>query len=250
MPRMMIRRPSLEVCVDSVAGLDIAARHGAERIELCSALAVGGLTPPYGLMAVAAERAIPCFVLIRPRVGDFCYDSRDIDVMRRDIDTVRALRLAGVVIGASLTDGRLDEAALRQLLQHAAGLPAVLHRAFDLVPDFGAALETAIRLGFKRVLTSGGEVSAEQGSGRIREIVTQARERIEIMAGSGLSAQNVANFVTQTRVPAVHSSCSCVVRAEDEVAARAVVLGFTPEPHKVTEAGEVAAMVAALRTLA
>ena len=109
----------LEVCVDSVSGLDIAAASRADRAELCSALTVGGLTPSYGLLAQAAAKDLPCFVLIRPREGNFCYNRREIDVIRRDIDTVRSLKLAGVVIGASIPDGRLDEAVLRQLLEHA-----------------------------------------------------------------------------------------------------------------------------------
>src|ERR1700730_7861796 len=129
---MKAHEPSLEVCVDSAAGLDVATRAGVDRIELCSALKLAGLTPSAGLMAIAATKAIPCFVLIRPRGGDFCYDVRDVDLMRREIDIVRSMRLAGIVIGASRVDGSLDEELLRALLEHAAGLPAVLHRAFDL----------------------------------------------------------------------------------------------------------------------
>src|ERR1700761_7381147 len=118
---------SLEVCVDSVASLDVAAASAADRAELCSSLTVGGLTPSPGLLVAAAATGLPCFVLIRPREGDFCYTRREIDVIRRDIDTVRSLNLAGIVIGASRPDGALDEAVLRQLVEHAAGLPAVLH---------------------------------------------------------------------------------------------------------------------------
>jgi copper homeostasis protein len=91
----------LEVCVDSAAGLEVASRAGVDRIELCSALNLAGLTPSAGLMAIAATKAIPCFVLIRPRAGDFCYDSRDLDLMRREIEIVRSMGLAGIVIGAT-----------------------------------------------------------------------------------------------------------------------------------------------------
>jgi copper homeostasis protein len=233
-----------------VAGLDVAVRSGADRIELCSALSLGGLTPSYGLMVAAAAQAIPCVVLIRPRAGDFCYSAREVEVMSRDIETVRSLQLPGVVIGASLADGCLDEVALTQFLEQAAGLPAVLHRAFDLVPDFHAALEIAIRLGFKRVLTSGGTVSAEQGRAQIRALVEQARARIEVMAGAGLSPQNVADFVRFTRVVAVHSSCSSPVEQQGHMAAHAAALGFTPEDHKATDRGKIAAMVATLNALA
>lgn len=229
----------LEVCLDSVAGLDIASASRADRAELCSALTLGGLTPSAGLMALAAARDLPCFVLIRPREGDFCYNRREIDVVRRDIDTVRSLKLAGVVIGASLPDGRLDESTLRLLIEHAAELPAVLHRAFDLVPDFPAALEAAIRLGFKRVLTSGGATGAPAGSKLIRQLVEQAGNRIEVMAGSGLTPDNVAPFVRETGVPAVHSSCSSEVRN----AANTVALGFARAASRVTDAGVIAAMI-------
>src|SRR3569833_1669974 len=149
---------SLEVCVDCVAGLDVAAASAAERAERLSALTVGGRTPSYGLMAAAAAKDLPCFELIRPREGDFCYNRREIDVIRRDIDTVRSLKLAGVVIGASRPDGTLYEITLHQLVEHAAGLPAVLHRAIDLVPDFSAALVVAFFFGFLCVLSFGGSL--------------------------------------------------------------------------------------------
>jgi copper homeostasis protein len=235
-------RTSLEVCVDSVAGLDVAAASAADRAELCSSLTVGGLTPSYGLLAAAAARDLPCFVLIRPREGDFCYSRREIDVIRRDIDTVRSLQLAGVVVGASRPDGALDEVVLRQLVEHAAGLPAVLHRAIDLVADFGAALETAIGLGFKRVLTSGGTAEAPAGASVIRQLVNQAANRIEVMAGSGLNPHNVVQFVRATGVPAVHSSCSAAVTNSQ----RTVDLGFAPATSRTTDAKVVAAMLSAL----
>ena len=236
---------SLEVCIDSVAGLDVAAASAADRAELCSALTLGGLTPSHGLMVTAAAKDLPCFVLIRPREGDFCYTRREIDVIRRDIDTVRSLKLAGVVIGANRPDGTLDEDALRQLVEHAAGLPAVLHRSFDVVPDFEAAMETAISLGFKRVLTSGGAPGAPEGSDVIRRLVEQAGDRIEVMAGSGLNPDNVGEFVRATGVPAVHSSCSSPVFNST----RTVELGFAPLTTRFTDAEVVAAMVMHLQRL-
>lgn len=243
-------RPRLEICVDSAAGLDIATRAGVDRIELCSALNLAGLTPSAGLMAIAATKAIPCFVLIRPRAGDFCYDDRDVDLMRREIDIVRSMRLPGIVIGASHVDGSLDQEVLRALLEHAAGLPAVLHRAFDLAPDFPAALETAIGLGFIRVLTSGGAPNAVSGSAVIRSLVEQAAGRIEIMAGAGLTPDNVIPFVRDTRVPAVHGSCSTAVRyPANETTARGSALGFIPAQLNATDPMTIAAMIASLDSL-
>jgi copper homeostasis protein len=243
-------KPCLEVCVDSAAGLEVASRPGVDRIELCSALNLAGLTPSAGLLAIAATKAIPCFVLIRPRAGDFCYDCRDVDLMRREIEIVRSMRLAGIVIGASRGDGSLDQDVLRALLEQAAGLPAVLHRAFDLAPDFHAALETAIELGFIRVLTSGGAADAVSGSAVIRSLVEQAAGRIEIMAGAGLTPDNVIAFVRNTRVPALHSSCSTPVGyAATEMTERGTALGFIPAQMKATDSTTIAAMVASLDSL-
>jgi copper homeostasis protein len=240
----------LEVCVDSAAGLDVATRPGVDRIELCSALNLAGLTPSAGLMAIAATKATPCFVLIRPRAGDFCYDLRDVDLMRREIDVVRSMRLAGIVIGASRVDGSLDQEVLRALLDHAAGLPAVLHRVFDLAPDFHAALETAIQLGFIRVLTSGGAPDAVSGSAVIRGLVEQAAGRIEVMAGAGLTPANVSPFVRSTRVPAVHSSCSTAVGyTASETTERGSALGFIPAQLNATDPMTIAAMIASLNSL-
>jgi len=240
----------LEVCVDSAAGLEVASRAGVDRIELCSALNLAGLTPSAGLMAIAATKAIPCFVLIRPRAGDFCYDSRDLDLMRREIEIVRSMGLAGIVIGATRGDGSLDRDVLRTLLDQAAGLPTVLHRAFDLAPDFHAALETAIELGFIRVLTSGGAPDAISGSAVIRSLVEQAAGRIEIMAGVGLTPDNVIPFVRSTRVPAVHSSCSTPVEyTATGMTERGTALGFIPAHMKATDPMTIAAMIASLDSL-
>jgi copper homeostasis protein len=201
-------------------------------------------------MAIAATKALPCFVLIRPRAGDFCYDARDVDLMRREIDIVRSMRLAGIVIGANRVDGSLDQEVLRALLEQAAGLPAVLHRAFDLVPDFHAALETVIQLGFIRVLTSGGAADAVSGGAVIRSLVEQAAGRIEIMAGAGLTPDNVLPFVRSTRVPALHSSCSTpVVYTATETMRRGSTLGFIPARLSATDPMTIAAMIASLDSL-
>lgn len=146
----------LEVCVADPQSLAAAIEGGAERIELCSALELGGLTPLPGLMALAAASGVETFALVRPRSGDFVFDSRDLDAMLRDIAAVRQSGLAGVVLGANHPDGTLDHATLARLLDEAEGLGTTLHRAIDLVPDFAEATETAIALGFDRILTSGG----------------------------------------------------------------------------------------------
>ena len=130
------------------------------------------------------------------------------------------------------------------------GHAAPLERDHPLVPDDHAALETAIRLGFRRVLTSGGAVNAVEGAARIQKLVDEAAGRIEVMAGAGLTPENVTQFVRRTGVRAVHSSCSSAVQQADAVAAHACALGFTPEFHKATDPLKIAAMLRALNALA
>jgi copper homeostasis protein len=248
---MTTDRPTLEVCVDTPKGLATAVGAGADRIELCAALALQGLTPSPGLMAQAARADCPVYAMIRPREGDFVYGGGDFDAMRADIDAVRDAGLAGVVIGANRPSGELDVETLTALIDHAAGLGMTLHRAFDLVPDFDAALETAIGLGFERILTSGGERSAPAGAERIAALVAQAAGRISIMAGAGLNADNVAGLIARTGVHEVHGSCSGP--ASEGLGAghaeRAGALGFAPPGMRDTSADAVARMVGALKAI-
>lgn len=229
----MARAPILlEICVDTVAGVRAAVAGGADRIELCAALALGGLTPSAGLIDAARSQPVPVRAMIRPRAGGFVYDHAEYEVQRRDIDAVRAAGLAGVVIGATDTAGRLDLDLLRALADHAAGLALTLHRAIDLVPDAAAAVEIAIALGFDTILTSGGALVAAEGTARIAAMHRQSAGRIEIMAGSGVTPDNVAALIGATGVGAVHASCSRAVPARDM---RAVRMGFTPENLRETD---------------
>jgi copper homeostasis protein len=244
-------RPTLEVCVDTPKGLAAAVAGGADRIELCAALSLHGLTPSPGLMAQAARAACPVYAMVRPREGDFVYGAEDFDAMRADIDTVRAMGLAGIVIGANRPSGELDPEVLAALVDHADGLGVTLHRAFDLVPDFAAALETAIDLGFERILTSGGERSAPAGADRLAALVVQAAGRISIMAGGGLNADNVTDLIARTAVREVHGSCSGPARdgLGHGHAARAAALGFLPAAPRDTVEASVARMAGVLRAL-
>jgi copper homeostasis protein len=168
--------------------------------------------------------------------------------MRRDIDQARSLGLAGVVIGASSPEHELDEEVLRRLITHATGLPVALHRAFDLVSDSAAALESAVQLGFRRVLTSGGAKDALTGCETIRQLVTQAGDRIEVMAGAGVRPDNVADLMRRSGVTAVHSSCSSIESdAPGALGAHARALGFYPPSHRVTDPQVIRAMLAAMQ---
>jgi copper homeostasis protein len=229
----------LEVCVADPQSLAAAVAGGAERIELCSALELGGLTPLPGLMALAKESGIETYALIRPRSGDFVFDRHDLDAMLRDIDAVRATGLAGVVLGANRPDGTLDDGLLGRLLAHAEGLGTTLHRAIDLVPDFAAATETAIALGFDRILTSGGAPTALEGLGQLALAHATARGRITVMAGSGLRPDNVLELLQAVPVDEVHSSCAGRPEPSAEGAVR---LGFAAKTKRHTDAAVVRAL--------
>jgi copper homeostasis protein len=232
----------LEVCVDTVAGLDAAVAVGADRIELCSALALGGLTPSAGFMAEAAACDLPVMAMIRPRAGDFVWSEAEVAVMEADIAAAGEAGLAGVVLGASLPDGRLDVPVLERLVAAAsAGVDLTLHRCFDLVPDMGVALEQAVGLGFRRILTSGGAKSAEAGAARIAELIGQAAGRIVIMPGAGVGAGNAARLLgLGTRE--LHGSCSVTVHADGPE----VALGFGPATVRKTDEAMVRAVKRAM----
>ena len=245
----------LEVCVDSPAGLAAAVRGGASRIELCSALALSGVTPSPGFMRLAARSGVPAYPMIRPHAGPYHYDRDDLFVMRRDMQTAKEAGLTGVVIGANLADGRLDLETLKPLCDHARGLglQLTLHRAFDLTPDQSEALEAAIALGFERVLTSGGAQTAPQGVQAITGLVRQAAGRISVMPGSGLTPENLANLMRSSGAAEAHGSCGRSVAARPlapDVAVKAQALGFISPKDRETDEDVVRRMVLILSDIA
>lgn len=231
----------LEVCVDTFAGLSAAVTGGANRIELCAALDLGGLTPSAGLMAAAARCGVPVVAMIRPRAGDFVWSEPEIAMMEVEIAATRAAGLAGVVLGANLPDGRLDVPVLQRLVASAVGMDLVLHRSIDLTPDMAAALEEAIALGFRRILTSGGELTAEAGASRIAALVAEAKGRITIMPGSGVNPAN-AGMLKGLGIHEIHASCS----ASQPATGRSVEMGFAPAVRRQTAADKVRALRKAL----
>lgn len=233
----------LEVCVDDAAGLDAAIAGGADRVELCSALELGGLTPLPGLMALASQAPVPVRAMIRPRPGDFVFGQGDVAAMLGDIAAARAAGLSGVVLGASLPDGRLDIDTLKVLIAASTGLARTLHRAIDLVPDFAEAIEQAVTLGFDTILTSGGAANITEGAAAIAQAHLLANGRLTIMAGAGVSAVTAPQLLAQVRLSALHGSCSDVAPA---ASAAAVRLGFDSPGRKATSAARVAALKAAM----
>jgi len=223
----------LEVCVADVQSLDAALEGGAERIELCSALELGGLTPSRGLMEIAAESGLPTYVLIRPRPGDFVFDLDDYGAMLCDIDAVHEAGLDGVVLGCSRPDGEIDDHMLARLVGQAEGLGMTLHRAIDLASDLDDALDTAIGLEFERILTSGGAPTAIEGVDRLARMREIAAGRVKIMAGSGLRPDNVLDLLAAVPVDEVHSSCAGEPLPSPEALVR---LGFAAKTRRQTDA--------------
>ena len=232
----------LEVCVDGPDGLMAALRGGADRVELCSALDLGGLTPSAGFMAQAATALVPIHALIRPRSGGFCHSAAEIAVMCADISRARQAGLAGVVVGASLPDGRLNPAALAQMTKVADGMALTLHRVFDLVPDRASALELAISLGFSRILTSGGARTALEGAPALAALVAQAGGRIGVLAGAGIRPATLGPILA-TGVREVHASCA---RASPRTALE-LAFGFATADRRETDEDMVRAMTDAIR---
>lgn len=233
----------LEICVDDADGLAAAIEGGADRIELCSVLELGGLTPQPGLMALAARAPIPVRAMIRPRAGDFVFSAGDLDAMLADIDATRQAGLEGVVLGASLPDGRLDAELLEQLAAAAGDLPRTLHRAFDLVPDMAEAIEQAIALGFDTILTSGRAKTALEGFDDLVLAHRLSDGRITIMAGSGVTAETAPAILSRVPLTALHASCG-VPAPPDSGAAQH--LGFVSPARRVTSRDRVAALRAVL----
>ncbi|MFH1807088.1 MAG: copper homeostasis protein CutC [Pseudomonadota bacterium] len=216
---------TLEICVESFDDALIAVAHGADRIEYCSALAVGGLTPTPGAMMRLRDVPAPCMVMIRPRPGDFVYGVQDIHMMRDEIALARDAGAAGVVFGATDANGALDADHLDMLCQSAAGLEKILHRAFDGTPDPYVALETAIDLGFDRILTSGQQADAVQGAALIAGLITRAAGRIGILPGCGVGPDNAAMILRQTGATQIHASCKRRVDGDGYAAGRTAVDG-------------------------
>ncbi|MCV2863188.1 copper homeostasis protein CutC [Albidovulum sediminicola] len=232
----------LEVCVDSDEGMRAAVEGGADRIELCAALALGGLTPSAGQMARAADLPIPVHALIRARPGDFRFAAGDVEAMLADVRWARQAGLAGVVLGAALPDGRLDRAVLSRLREAAGTMSATLNRVFDLVPDREEAVETAVAMGFDRILSSGGAVLASEGTLALAATCRAAAGRIAVLPGAGISEQTVGALLECLPVEEVHSSCALPVPLDP----RAAALGFGPPEPRHTSAERVRALKAAM----
>ena len=185
----------VEICANSFESAVAAQSGGADRIELCTQLAVGGLTPSHHLIKkVVSELSIPIHVLIRPRKGNFCYSKEELNIMKNDIEFCKYLGCSGVVSGVLESDLTIDLIATKQLIEAANGLDFTFHRAFDCVKDPLVSLENLIDLKIKRVLSSGLKPSAIEGISLLSDMNKIANQQIEIMPGSGINLGNVLRF--------------------------------------------------------
>lgn len=201
-----MKRYFLEVCVDSVESAQAAWQGGANRLELCGDLLVGGVSPSPYLAKAVLELGHPVHVLLRPRFGDFLYTPAEQRILEQEVTCFRELGADGIVIGALDADGNLDTQLLSRLISAAGSMKKTLHRAFDVCRDASAALEQAIELGFDTILTSGQCATAPEGAELLAKLHAQAAGRITIMAGSGVQAGNIAQLAQKTGLTTFHMS--------------------------------------------
>lgn len=227
-------RRILEVCAGDIDSVYAAAEGGAARVELCSALGEGGVTPSIGFIREA--RKVPELglnVLIRPRGGDFVYTPEEVDCMVSDIEECRKAGADAVVIGALTPEGDIDMAACRRMMEAAGEMSVTFHRAFDMCRDAHKGLEDIISLGCDRVLTSGQAPSAAQGVGMLAELHRQAAGRIVIMAGAGVNASNASMILRDGHADELHASARGKVESKSTNRREDVKMG-TPDSDEYT----------------
>lgn len=204
---MPAKPTTLEICAGSLISALIAQTAGADRIELCENLQLGGTTPSFGTISLVRQMMnMPIHVLIRPRGGNFCYSDFELAVMKMDVEACKMLGINGVVIGALNPDNTINSDQCKQLIDLARPMTVTFHRAFDDTPDPYAALKTLTDLGFERVLTSGTSKTALEGKEILAELVRQAGTSIIIMPGGGIRPDNIKLILESTSASEIHSS--------------------------------------------
>lgn len=204
---MKERKIVFELCSESIEACVAAEEGGAHRIELCSALALDGLTPSHGMTQLALERCrLPIHVIVRPRAGDFVYSEPEFATMKRDVVHLKTMGVAGVVLGILHANGRVDIERTRALVELAAPLEVTFHRAFDATGSLDQALEDVVSTGCHRVLTSGGALDVVSGAPVLAKLVEQAGGRVQIALGGGLRIENASDVARITGAPHYHGS--------------------------------------------
>lgn len=210
--RRPLDRPQAELLCADLESVHVAVGVGADRIELCAAPEVGGLTPGAGLLEGAVSAAagkLDIVVLVRPRVGGFSLRGPgELEALVRDVRAARAAGANGIAVGVLGRGGELDEGAMREIVSASEGTPVTLHRAIDLTPDPLVAMQAAVDLGVSRVLTSGAAATALEGVDTIRSLVSAAGSRVEIVAAAGVRGGNAAEILRRTGAGGLHGSCA------------------------------------------
>lgn len=207
--------PIIEICVDSLESLVAAQQGGAHRVELCSALSEGGLTPSIGFARKAKELCPELIIhaMLRPRSGGFVYNPIEQEMMLEELVIFRELNIDGIVVGALTPEGKIDRPFLEQIVEQCKGKMSItFHRAFDLVDDQEDALLTLCDLGIQRILTSGGQASATQGAEQIRRLIALAEGRLVVMPGAGIGPENIQALMLATRATEYHLSAKVAIR--------------------------------------
>ena len=204
---------TVEICLEDIESAIAAQCGGADRIELCDNLTVGGTTPSIGMIQqVRQQLQIDLQVLVRPRGGDFCYTDLEFGVMRRDVEAAKSAGANGIVTGILNPDGTIDIQRTQELVRLALPIPVTFHRAFDHTPDSLSALETLVDCGVSRILSSGQAPSAHEGLSLLSQLQETTQGRISIMAGGGVNSRNAPSIVRQARISEIHTGSSCMQR--------------------------------------
>lgn len=207
----------MEVCANSLRSALAAQEGGAVRVELCDNLHEGGTTPSYAQIAMAKRMVdIEVYPLIRPRGGDFLYTDLEFELMKEDIKMCRDLKCEGVVFGILTPKGFIDEKRCSELLALAGDMKVTFNRAFDRCIDLFDCMETIIELGFSRILSSGGQLTADRGAFELARLIEQAEGRISIMPGSGITIDNIEKVIRITKATEFHASSRWAKRSEME----------------------------------
>lgn len=240
----------LEICCGSADDVFEAARAGADRVELNSAMFLGGLTPSVGTVREAKRAGLPVMAMVRPREGGFCYTEHEFAAMREDAQALLEAGADGIVFGILRADGTVDEERCARLLELVRGRPAVFHRAIDVVPDWRAALDTLCRLGFSRVLTSGQNPNVYFGAETVRAMREYAAGRIEILPGAGLTPGNAREVLDATGCTQMHIALPKACTDASTSHGRDIFFGgalYPPEDrYAITDAAEVSRLVGLL----
>ena len=204
----------IEICAQSLTSALAAQKGGAQRIELCTALEVGGLTPsPATMLAARQLLSIPICVLIRPRAGDFIYSDLEFETIKQDIVWCKENGMDGVVVGILTKGATFDVPKMKALVALARPMQIACHRAFDQTPDASEALQQLIDMGFDRILTSGQAENVVKGRDILRGLVAQANGRITIMPGNGVNVDNLKNLIIDTKATEFHTTAKSIVQS-------------------------------------